>query len=348
MQLWKHRNGKWYILHGPRLKRRISTGTPDRREAEIKLSQFIAGGQEPTLSEISVQAILEGYRDDHGKGLRGQCGLRYGITALVRRLGDLKPDHLTPTVIKRYAAERGAADGTILREVGILRAALGWAKNHNLIVNKPQIPNPVKAPPGRKRWMTKAEAETLLGACVEPHVKLFITLALSTCARMGAILEARWGQVDWERKRIDFGEGHRNKRRTIVPIEGDAFEALEAAKRLSCSDYIVEFRGKPLKTMKTGFAAACRRAGLSGVTPHILRHTGASWAVEAGIPDEEVGRMLGISAEMVRKVYGHFSPNYLRGAVAALQLNQATPKGALHVKGKDRTRGHKKATNRES
>lgn len=339
-QLWRHKNGKWYILYGERLKRRLSTGTDDRKQAEIKLSQFIAGSQEPSLEAQTVQAILEGYRDDHGKGLRGTGALKYGMVALIRYLGSFQPDHLTPTVIKRYAVDRGAAAGTILREIGILRAALTWALAHNLIASKPQIPNPVKPPPPRKRWLTKGEARKLIEGCTEPHMRLFITLACMTAARTSAILEARWSQVDWKRKRLDYGEGHGNKRRAIVPINGDAYSALKAAHRLSCSDYIIEFRGARIKTVKTGFAAAVRRAGLEDVTPHVLRHSGASWMVEAGVPDEEVGRMIGDSAEMVRKVYGHFSPNYLKRGVIALQLGKPAKAKRLTVKGKSRKARH--------
>lgn len=340
MQLWKHPNGTFYVLHGPRLKKRISARTKDRREAEIYLSQFIAGSQEPALDAVTVQTILEGYRADHGQTIRGTGALKYGMAALVSHLGSLRPNHLTPTVIKRYAMDRGAAPGTILREIGILRAALGWAKNHNLIESRPDIPNPVKAPPPRDRWLTKEEARKLLDACQEPHVKLFITLGLMTAARAGAILEAQWSQVDLKAKTIDYGPGHGNKSRAVVALNPELVKALKAAQTMSCSKYVVEFRGKPLKTIKTGFAAACRRAGIEGVTPHILRHSAATWAAIDGRPLSEIARMLGDSEATVERVYAKWSPDYLKATVGALQLGPSKAKSALQVKGKARNRGH--------
>lgn len=323
-KLWQHKNGTWYVLHGLRLKRRISARTKDRSEAEIYLRRFIAGSQEPSIDTPSVRAILHGYRDDRTadghKPLRSPNSLKFAVKALERQIGDLQVSDLSPTTMKQYALARAASNGTILREVGVLRAAGEWALSHKLIRFFPRLPNPCKAPPPRSRWLTKDEARRLIRACTEPHVRLFVTLACMTVARTGAILEARWSLVDWEHMNLDYGPGHGNKRRAIVPLNEDAERALRAAKETACSTYIVEWRGEPVKSVRTGFDAACRRADLEGVTPHILRHSGASWMVQDGVPDEEVARMLGDTVDMVRRVYGHFRPDYLSRAATALQL----------------------------
>lgn len=320
-KLWKHKNGVWYVLHGPRLRERVSTGARDRDAAEIYLSQFIAGSQEPALESPTVAAILKAYAEDHGKGLRGQDGLKFAVAALTKRMGNLTPEQITPTAMKRYAVERGASHGTILRETGVLRAALGYAHRHNLIGSRPEIQNPVPTPPPRNRWLTKDEAWRLIAACQDVHIRLFVILALATCARSGAILEAKWGQVDWEAKTIDMGRGYGNKRRAIVPLHDEAITALQAAKELACSEYLIEYHGRPLASVKKGFSSSCQRAGLMGVSPHILRHTGASWMVQGGVPLSEVARMLGDSEKTVERVYAKTAPDYLRRASTALRLN---------------------------
>ena len=38
--LWKRRNGVWYVLYGPRLKKQISTRTTDKAEAESFMHRF--------------------------------------------------------------------------------------------------------------------------------------------------------------------------------------------------------------------------------------------------------------------------------------------------------------------
>jgi len=137
---------------------------------------------------------------------------------------------------------------------------------------------------------------------------------------MGAILEAKWSQVDWDRLTIDYGPGHGKKRRAIVPLNPEVLQALKAAKELACSDSIVEFHGRALKTVKKGFREACKRAGLVGVTPHILRHSGATWMTADGVPLSEVARMLGDTEATVERVYAKHSPGYLKRAAGALQL----------------------------
>jgi integrase len=55
-------------------------------------------------------------------------------------------------------------------------------------------------------------------------------------------------------------------------------------------------------------------AGLSGVTPHTLRHTAATWLMQNGVPIWEAAGFLGMSAEMLARVYGHHHPDHLRNA----------------------------------
>lgn len=319
-QLWQHPNGIYYVLYGPRLKRRISTGTRERGPAETYLAQYIAGSEDPQPKEPTVGVILSAYREDRLPKVRSKQTLQFSVAVLTARLGPLLPRHLTPSVIKRYAEERDASAGSILREIGVLRASLAWAVEHTWIATQPIISNPVPTPLPRDRWITKDEARRLLAACVEPHIKTFVMLGVMTAARMSAILEAKWTQVDWERRIIDYGDGHGNKRRAIAPINPELERVLKAAKELSCTDFIVEWRGERVFTVKNGFSAACRRAGLKDVSPHILRHSAATWMTQDGVPLAEVARMLGDQEATVERVYAKHTPEYLRRAANALQL----------------------------
>src|SRR6185312_3241852 len=164
-QLWPHPNGIWYVLYGPRLKRRISARTRDRGQAETFLAQFIAGTSAPLVNGPTVGEILEGYRADRYNAVRSPGTLRYSCLALGRTLSGLTSNQLLPAVLRRYATTRGAAAGTILREIGTLRAALAWAVEHQWIPAAPIIRNPVKTPPPRNRWLSRDEGRALLAAC---------------------------------------------------------------------------------------------------------------------------------------------------------------------------------------
>jgi len=151
-------------------------------------------------------------------------------------------------------------------------------------VHLPDRPEP------RDRWLTRKEAAALLRAALaEPRVRLylplFILLGLYGGARKEAILSLRWSQVDLEGGRIDFntpGARRTNKRRARIPIPAKLLGHLrQASMRGTELGFVINDNGKRLADVKRGFASACRRARLDGVSPHILRHTCATWLISA-------------------------------------------------------------------
>ncbi|MSP03489.1 MAG: hypothetical protein EXR07_20975 [Acetobacteraceae bacterium] len=98
----------------------------------------------------------------------------------------------------------------------------------------------------------------------------------------------------------------------MLPILGEARAA-------ATCPYVVEYAGEKVASVKTGTRAAARRANLPGVTPHILRHTAATWMALAGVPMIEIARILGHrDSRITERVYAKHSPDYLRRAVDAL------------------------------
>jgi integrase len=79
-------------------------------------------------------------------------------------------------------------------------------------------------------------------------------------------------------------------------------------------DYFVTWHGKPVRSVKKGFARAVALAGLADVTPHTLRHTAATWLMQNGTEIWEAAGFLGMSPEILARVYGHHHPDHLRDA----------------------------------
>ncbi|PYE80199.1 phage integrase family protein [Pseudoroseicyclus aestuarii] len=99
-------------------------------------------------------------------------------------------------------------------------------------------------------------------------------------------------------------------------------QELKEARRRSVTGHVIEFRGARLKSIAKGFREAVVRAGLNprDVTPHVLRHTAATWSVADGVDLWEVAGMLGHKdVNMIKRVYGHHSPDFMRGASRALR-----------------------------
>ena len=330
-RLWQHNNGTWYIIWSPengqktsRGTKRISTGTSDRRAAEQYRAQYIAGlKNELPKDEPTIAELLRRYRNEHGVNTRSLKTIDYHVRKLGPFFGDLLPSHVSNNLLKEYAAYRGVKDGTILRELGTLKAALHYAEGNRWIERQPQFIMPVKSPPPREIWLKREEVALLIEKAKTPHVRLFIKIAVSTAARSGAILDLKWDQLDFESRIIDFGRGYGNKRRSIVPMNDEVYEALLEAKELAQTDHVIEYNGRPTKAVKKAFSRLCEACGIKA-SPHALRHTAATWLVMDGVPLSEVARLLSDSEKTVEKVYGKHSPDYLRRAVTALSLGSKT------------------------
>jgi integrase len=118
---------------------------------------------------------------------------------------------------------------------------------------------------------------------------------------------------------IDLGVAPGGKKRAIVPIAGRLVPFLTEARKMATCRYVIEHGSAQVASVKTGTRGAARRAGLPGVTLHILRHTAATWMAMAGIPMAEIARVLGHSdSRITERVYAKHSPEYLRRAIDAL------------------------------
>jgi integrase len=307
------------VINGQVRRRRVSTGTADWPKAEQFRAQFIAGlNNAPPPDEPTIAYLLERYRCERGPQMRAEDTLDFGIAALLLFFGQLLPRHVTNLLLRQFAEQhRNLSAGTILRRLGILKAALRYAEGNRWIEPLPPLRMPLRHPAPRDIWLTKDHVFKLIDRAASPHIALFIKLAVSTAARSGAILELKWQQVDLKAGIIDFGKGWGNKRRAIVPINEDAADALRDAQKLAQTDYVTEFAERPVKSIKTAFRRLCKTCDIEA-SPHVLSHTAATWTVMDGVPLSEVARLLGNSEAMVEKVYGNHSPEYLRRAVRSL------------------------------
>lgn len=76
--------------------------------------------------------------------------------------------------------------------------------------------------------------------------------------------------------------------------------------------------GERIVSVRRSFATACRRAGITDLRIHDLRHTCAAWLVSSGVPLMEVRDLLGHSTVTMTERYAHLSPDNVRAAVAQL------------------------------
>ena len=62
------------------------------------------------------------------------------------------------------------------------------------------------------------------------------------------------------------------KGRAIVPMNRPLKAALIEAKQGALSDYVIEWAGDPVASVKRGLKSSARQAGIVHISPHMLRH----------------------------------------------------------------------------
>lgn len=297
--------------------RRVSLRTKDRGLAEQRLADLTKAP--PPANNID--AVFHAYLRER-EGRSSHQRMKDAWVALGPFWAAYRPDQVTRDLCREYAAKRrrlGRQEGTILKELSVLRAAIYWRNKHS----SAEFEMPA-APPPRDRSLTREEFTKLRRAAAQtPHLELFIVLALTTAGRARAILDLTWDRVDLKRRRIHLADAEmqrkRRKGRALVPMNDTAHAALAQAREAATSDWVIEWGGEKVASMKKAFQRAAIRAGLPDVTPHVLRHTAAVWMAEAGVPMTEISQYLGHSSVRVtERVYARFSPDYLLKAAQVL------------------------------
>ena len=153
---------------------------------------------------------------------------------------------------------------TVRNELAVIRAALNWAEKQKLIGKAPFIQMP-RLPASSVGHLSKAEFRRLLDNAQAPHIKIFLQLAVGTGARTNALLDLTWDRVDFDGNIIILNPQDRvqtSKYRATVPMNAQLRAALQEAKAGALSDYVVEHGRERVASIKNGFKAAARRAGL--------------------------------------------------------------------------------------
>lgn len=304
-------------------RHRYTLNTDDAREAHRIAPALYAELTRP--NGRTVTDLWEAYRaDKSAKSIA--TTMSYTGKAILPHFGHRDGEAVTKGECQSYIAARrklGRSDGAIHTELGHLRTVLVWAQKNRLINHAPEIDRPQKPDP-KDRHLTRDEAQRMLAAATLPHIKLSIHLMLATAARISAILELTWDRVDFKRRLIHLVDPEvkiKRKGRATVPINDTLLAALQEARKGALSDYVVEWSGERVKSIRKGIATASEKAGLADVSPHVFRHTAAVWLAEAGVPMTEIAQYLGHSNPSVTyRVYAKYSPDHLRKAASALEI----------------------------
>lgn len=314
----------WFVdinIDGKRVRR--STGTKDKRQAQEYYDRLKADlwrqeafGDTPSKTwDEAVKKYLVEKADkksiEHDKSM-----LRWATPFLKGKLLTEINQQMVDDLIEERRKGRstrtveGVSNATINRHMEAIQRVLNCAVVWRWISTVPHIRH-LKESSGRLRWLTRAEADILLGE-LPTNLKQMARFTLATGLRENNVLELTWQQIDLERRTMWIhADQAKNARAMAVPLNDQAMTVLE--EQADIHDTIVfPYAGKQVKKASSAaWYRALKRAGLEDITWHGLRHTWASWHVQSGTPLEVLQKLGGWSSLQIVMRYAHLSPGLL-------------------------------------
>ena len=185
----------------------------------------------------------------------------------------------------------------------------------------------VKETRGRLRWLDYDEEDRLLAAASEPTGTIILVGIYAGLRVRSEALTLKKVDIDFQRRTLTVQAAHaKNGETKTVPLSSELIEPLKRQIKRSQSEYVfVKEDGiTPLKEIKTAFYAACRRANLKDVTPHVLRHTFASRLVMNGADLRTVQELGGWKSMSMVERYSHLSDRHKAEAVELIGRKNST------------------------
>lgn len=320
------RGNVWHIhFFTPDGKRiRESTGTGDKKEAQEYHDRLKAQywrtdslGDKPdrTWKEAVVKFLEEtehkASRKDDLLKLRwlnqrlGKLTLAQVTRDQISKIGEVKRREASPATANRYLA--------LIRSI-LRKAALEW----EWIQQAPKVrlyPEPKR----RIRWLTREEADTLISELPQ-HLVAMVRFTLATGLRDSNVRGLEWSQVDLLRKTAWVHPDQAKAKKAItVPLNEDAIQVLLEQQGKN-PRFVFTYKGSQIlrQANNSAWRKALQRTEIRDFRWHDLRHTWASWHVQAGTPLHALQELGGWeSIEMVQR-YAHLGGSHLAGFASAV------------------------------
>ena len=298
----------------------VMGGDPGAKKAEAKSIPLYAviAGQHLAYAKLHLKSY-----EDTESIVRNHLMPKWGkvrVTAITRAgvaqwLAEKRSAGLAPATVEKLRVTLGRSF-----ELAAQEGVHGCERNPTKGLGK-RVNN------ARTRFLTAEEAARLreaVAASNNVQLQHIVGLLLLTGARMRELLDARWEHVDLERRSWLIPTSKTGRARH-VPLSGPAVEIIRALPRFKGCGWLIPNPDtlKPYVSLKHGFQQATKRARLPGLRIHDLRHSAASFMVNAGVDLFAVGKVLGHANYQSTQRYAHLANDTLLKAVEAGAAKQA-------------------------
>ena len=298
--------------------------TSDFQAAKLELAKWVTSHGEmrnEKSEDVPLETILVRYWQRHASKLASARSQRVAMEYLSEFFAGALISDLTVRRQEEFIewlSRKDLSSSYIKKILGAGKWALNYAWKRQEISSSPHI----LTVPENRPSMTRLELDEiveLFDAIEQHHLFMFVMLALNTLSRPGALLELKVDQCDLSRDLTHLNPDGRNqtkKRRPIVPISQTLRPFIEAIPE----GYLIQFRGKPVRSIKTAWRKMVRRAGLrQDITPMTLRRTMARELRRRGVQPWDLAGLMGhVAQESTTEIYAEYDPEYLKQAIQAI------------------------------
>jgi integrase len=325
-----------------------TTGVADRKLAEQIRARREAQILDELIHGVKPRHLFEEAAVGYAATLAPHATQRLYVIGRLRRDGSVSPclvsdfagcyvdeinqEAVDAVILKRFA---GRKSGSVVRGlISPLTSVLNWAGKRDWC-KRPAFDRP-KFNDRRKRWANYEEVERLV-AGASPHLRPLLLFLILTGCRIGEALSLDWEDVDLNARWLVFRNTKRNKAGLDVMGE-DRGAPIHPQLVLVLANLPVGrdgrqgrvFRtagGQPYADreaypsggqIKTAWRGACRRAGITGLRTHDLRHTCATWLLMAGVQEEVRDEIIGHKSTSTGRRYAHVPRGPLLAAIDRL------------------------------
>ena len=246
---------------------------------------------------------------------------------ILPELGRYFLDEITPEfVIALTNKMRGAeyAPGSVGRIIIILRYVFNLAIKWKIVPPGTNAASGIPVPPDvqRSRYLSKEEAARLLASIRADENQIAakaIMLLFLTGARRNEVTQAEWSYIDWEQCTLLVPKS-KNGQPRYIQLNSKALDVLRTVPRVAGNPHVfpAPSTGRPMPHLFFPWDRIRKRAGLTDLRLHDLRHSFASFLVNNGEDLYEVQKLLGHSNPRTTQRYAHLSRERLAQAAEVM------------------------------
>lgn len=222
-------------------------------------------------------------------------------------------------ILRMVEGWTGKSISTINRYLGYLRAVFKFGVEQEFTRKNPMA-KWRKAKEQRRRVLLTVDDLRKIYENAEPHLAWAIEIEWELGTRPGAteLLALKWSDLDLEGGYIHVPGTKTATSRRDMPVTPTFLARLKEMKLKATTEYLVEFRRRPIKKFRRAFKTACRRAGIIYDTRmYDIRHLFASVKLAGGADLLAVSKLLG-HADVVttQRAYYHLIRGEMEKAVS--------------------------------